>query len=457
MKRLKRWVSSPKWLVVPPVLIGLAVVVALANSRKELPRIPTEERAIPVDVMTVTSRPIRQTVVGYGTASPERIWTAVAEIGGRVTEVHPEFESGNRVDKRERLLQIDPADYELRIQQRAAELKQAEAELEQVQQGVRSDRTSLELQQALLEVRKQDVERLRQLRGSSAASQSESDLAQAAYLNQALAVESLQRTLSLSDAKLQSARAAISLAEARLREAQRDLERTTIEAPFDGLLVDAELQPGQYLSPGQALFELHDIDVIEVEAQFSLAQLSQLVLVGQPGETLEVPAEIEPNRFLETLSATVTVRSGDVDVTFEGDPIRVTAAIDRQTRTLGVVVEVDTPARLGPGAAVALRSGAYCEVALFRRDPIEQIAVPRTAMREDAVFVIDADGRLRRRPVTVRGSLDDRRLIDGLRPGERLVLNPPADATDGLLVEARPVGDPLDDAAVPAAGNPRHD
>jgi RND family efflux transporter MFP subunit len=437
MNALKPWRFSRRWLIVPPVLVGLAVVIALAGSRQELPRSESGELAVPVDVVRVEAEPIRQKVIGYGTARPERIWTAVAEVGGRVVEVAPDLESGARVEQGDWLLKIDPTDYRLRIRQRTAELKQARAEFEQVQQGVRSDRNSLELQQALLEVRKEDVERLRQLQGSSAASQSEFDQAQAAYLNQALSVETLQRTLALSDAKLEAARAAIELAEARLQEAERDLERTTIAAPFDGLLVDAELQTGQYLSPGQTLFELHDNDVFEVEAQFSLAQLAQLVLVGQPVETSASTPPIKPNKFLDQLSATVTVRSGDVDVSFDGVPIRVTAAVDRQTRTLGVIVEVDSPARLGPGAAVALRSGAYCEVALFRKQPVDQIALPRTAIREGSVFVVDSDDRLSRRAVTIRGGVDDRRLVDGLRPGERVVLNPPADAAEGLLVRWR--------------------
>ncbi len=433
----KQWRLSRRWLIAPPVLIGLAVVIVLAGRRQQLPRTEPAELAVPVNVLSVEPEPIRQTVIGYGTARPERIWTAVAEVGGRVVEVAPDLESGARVGRGDWLLKIDPADYRLRIRQRTAELKQARAEFEQVQQGVRSDRKSLELQRELLQVRQEDVERLRQLQGSSAASQSEFDQAQAAYLNQALAVETLQRTLALSDARLEAARAAIELAEARLQEAERDLERTTIEAPFDGLLVDAELQTGQYLSPGQTLFELHDNDVFEVEAQFSLAQLAQLVPVGQPVETSASPPPIDPNEFLDELSATVTVRSGDVDVSFDGVPIRVTAAVDRQTRTLGVIVEVDSPARLGAGAAVALRSGAYCEVALFRKQPVDQIALPRTTIREGSVFVVDSDDRLSRRPVTLRGSIDDRRLVDGLRPGERVVLNPPAEAADGLLVRWR--------------------
>src|SRR6056297_2362772 len=100
----KQWRLSRRWLIAPPVLIGLAVVIVLAGRRQQLPRTEPAELAVPVNVLSVEPEPIRQTVIGYGTARPERIWTAVAEVGGRVVEVAPDLESGARVGRGDWLL-----------------------------------------------------------------------------------------------------------------------------------------------------------------------------------------------------------------------------------------------------------------------------------------------------------------------------------------------------------------
>lgn len=438
MSSIKKWLPGRGWLVLPPIVVGILVVAVLARSKQALPRTEPRETAIPVDVLTVDEVPVRPSAIGYGTARPKNVWTAVAEVGGRAVEIHPDLRTGNEINASEVLVKIDPTDYQLRIQQRTAERSQAEAQLEQLVQGERSDAESLKVQQELLKVRKTEAARLRELRGNAAASQSESDNAEAAYLQQELAVQTLKRTIALMPAQQLAAQAAIQLARAKLDEARRDLERTTLRAPFDGLLSGVDLQPQQYLAPGQSLFELHDIATVEVEAQFSLAQMSRLVAIGDdPQESTEiVPHKIKPAEVLAQLTATVTVRSGDVAVEFRGQPVRASGTIDEETRTLGIVVEVDSTGQLDERRTVALRSGAYCEVVLARKAEARGILIPRTALRSGGVFLVNDTNRLQHHQVTVRGRFGKQLLVAGLSPGVRLVANPPLQAADGLLIEA---------------------
>lgn len=439
-----KWFPTRRWLIVPPVIVGIVVVGALARSKKELPKGEPAERAIAVNYIDVAVQSVRPSITGYGSARPKNIWTAVAEVGGRAIEIHPMLRSGNSVMQDDVLLRIDPADYQLRIQQREADLSQAEAQLQQLVAGSRSDQQSLILQKALLEVRQSEVNRLRQLRGNAAASQSESDTAQAAYLQQALAVESLERTIALTPAQISSANAAIKLASARLDEAKRDLARTTITAPFAGLLSGVNLQPQQYVAPGQQLFELHDVDTIEVEAQFSLSQMNRLLAIGASAAKAQAAeanfaAEVTPSELLGELGATVTVRSGDVAVEFEGQPVRASGTIDEETRTIGIVVEVSSTGQLNEYRTVALRSGTYCEVVLTRQADATEIVIPRTSVRGKDVYLIDDANRLVRRAVRVRGSLRRQLIVDGLDSGDRLVVQPPTDVAEGLLVDPRKI------------------
>ena len=443
MSAFSKLIPDRRWLVVPPIVAGVLVVGALARSKKQLPRTESTEQAIPLEVVNVTARPFRPTAIGYGTARPKNIWTAIAEVGGRVIEIHPRLRSGNEVAEGDVLLRIDPADYELRVLQRQSDLSQAEAQLEQLVEGNRSDLAALELQQSLLEVRRSELNRLQALQGNSAASLTEADSSRAAFLQQSLSVNTLQRTIALTPSQIAAAKAAIELSRARLQEAKRDLERTTISSPMTGLLSDLDLQPQQYLAPGQSLFEVHDNQTIEVEAQFSLSQMSRLVTLANDQSDEDPPTasstqvaanEISPQDVLRELSATVTVRSGDVAVEFKGKPVRATATIDEQTRTLGVIVEVDSTGLLDDRRAVALRSGAYCEVVLSRDSEFVGITIPRTAIRDDDVFLVDDSNRMFRRPIRIRGSVGTDLVVEGISQGERLVVNPPLDAADRVLV-----------------------
>lgn len=461
MNRLTRWLPSRRFLVIPPIVLGVLVVGYLASSKKPLPRTEVSERAVPIDAMEASLRSVRPSVTGYGVAAPKRIWTAVAEVGGAVTEIHPELRDGNAVRNGVILAQIDEADYRLRIQQRQSELDSAIARREQLEQGLQADKASLELQRSLLDVRKSEVDRLRTLRGNSAASISETDTARAAYLQQALSVKSLERTLAVTPAQIDSASAEIELAQSRLAEADRDLQRTRITAPFPGLLVDVDLQVGQYVAPGQTLFQLHDASTMEIESQFSLAQLSRLIdsdpsklaertLVSTETINSDIPRTFATDEFLNSLVATVFVRSGDVAIAFVGKPVRTTATIDPTTRTLGVMVQVDAEDRWNEARAVALRGGAYCEVVLERETEIKQVVLPRTAVQHGRVYLVDDDNRLAGRAVQTRLSLGRSVVVEGVRPGERVAIQPPVSAATGLLVDPNMVEDRFDNPVIPA-------
>ena len=93
-----KWITSPqfrKWLIVPPVLLGVGIVALLVLNRGEARRKPHNElprvlRVIQVPVVDLVPR-----VLGHGTARPGQVWRCVAEVKGRAVEVHPELKPGS--------------------------------------------------------------------------------------------------------------------------------------------------------------------------------------------------------------------------------------------------------------------------------------------------------------------------------------------------------------------------
>ncbi|MFN3189986.1 MAG: efflux RND transporter periplasmic adaptor subunit [Aureliella sp.] len=451
VSRFRGWRVSAKWFFFPPCLLGIGVVAVLASAKKDLPRADVTQSALPIQVARVYRSDAYPKIVGYGTARAVRTWTATAEVGGQIDAIHPELRSGNAVRKGDVLLEIDPVDYQMRAEQRRAELTQAQSQLDQMRLAFEADTASLEIQRRLLSVRKRDVERLESLKSSLASSESERDATIATMLQQAQTVQNLESSLATYPAQIQSAEASVAAAKSRLREAERSVARTAIVAPFDGVLSSVTLEPQQYVAPNQQLFKLVDLSAVEIEAQFSLSQLGRILRRNTEGHTSEVTREYRtktassdrllelPSRkqssmhgsnLVEGLNAAVAVRSGDVALKHEAQVVRVSESVDEQTRTLGIVIRVENSGLVDP--LFALRPGTYCEIILAADVPTEAFVVPRTSLEADSVYVVDADGNLEKRPVHVVFPMRDQVAIDtGLADGELLVLSPPAAARTG--------------------------
>ncbi|MEL6108333.1 MAG: HlyD family efflux transporter periplasmic adaptor subunit [Planctomycetota bacterium] len=466
MTMIRRWLSSSsRWLAVPPILIGVGVVAALASSRKELPRLEATRVATPVEVVAVATHMVFPEILGFGTASARRTWTATAEVAGKVVATHPTLRSGRRVEAGATLLQIDREDYQLRVDQRVAELEQAQSQLAERELAVESDQASLAIQQQLLKVLENDVSRLGQLRERSAASPSELDSKMSAMLQQKQGVQNLLNTLRTSPSQIAAAEASVRLASLRVAEAKRELAKTTILAPFGGVLSDVSIEPSQYVGPNQALFEILDTDALEVEGQFSIEQLDRVVRPRevetsptdfvQPNGRIQDPAQSgqdesaglasydlreEPVGLSRSLTADVTIRSGGVQMNFVAKPYRFTESLDQETRTLGVVVRVDDHSSFTFAGESLLKPGTYCEIRLRSRHPFPAIEVPRTSLDDGHVFVVDSNNTVRRRRVDVAFMFQNRVAIaSGLGGGDLVVARPSPALRDGDLVNPKPI------------------
>ncbi len=88
MKNLKRHIG--KLLAVIPIALALLIVVTWVASKEE-----PQQKEIPESVRTMRVIKVPRTdliprAIGFGVAEPERIWRAMAEVKGRVVEVHPD-------------------------------------------------------------------------------------------------------------------------------------------------------------------------------------------------------------------------------------------------------------------------------------------------------------------------------------------------------------------------------
>lgn len=424
-------------LVAAPILAGVAVFVWMVRHRETPARTPIAEVARSLRVIETSAATLRPKAIGYGTARPAAIWSAVAEVKGQVIEVHPELNPGAVLSSGEVALRIDPTEYELQIAQHEAEIAQAEAQLAELTAQEKNLEASLEIERASLELAEQDLARLRSLRSSNSVSEAEYERKAREVLLQQQNTQSLINSVNVLPAQQKSLDAALEARRAALSRARLDLERTTVKAPFDCRLSDVQIEKGQFLTAGQQLFDAYGIEQVEVEAQFPIGQIRPLLPPATEPVDLTDNA-METMRRIFDVEATVRLETGDLDVSWDARFDRIREQLDLQTQTVRIVVAVDNPfAKAIPGVRPPLTPGMFCEVELRAPPRTGQIVIPRHAMHNGSVYLVDADSRLQRRPVEV-GSVQGRLAVvtSGLEGGERLVVSDPTPAVEGMLVEA---------------------
>ena len=117
-----RWPFGRRWLFIPPILLGAAALFYMGKNRDLPKQLPIAEVARTLRIIEVPQVALVPRVLGYGAAQPADIWSAVAEVKGRVVAVHPELKAGAIIRADKEVLRIDPAEYELLIAQFKAEI-----------------------------------------------------------------------------------------------------------------------------------------------------------------------------------------------------------------------------------------------------------------------------------------------------------------------------------------------
>ena len=405
------------FLVAGGILLGcLAVAGVMVAQRPEPARRPVPAR-IP---FAVTAPVVAGTgaipVYGAGTVRPRAEIDVAAEINGRVVWVAPAFQSGGRVRRGQLLFRVDDADYRNRVEQARASVAVQQVELLRVTEEARIARSQ--------------HERFRRLRdgGESAAAAS---------------------PLALWEPQLEAAEAVLARERAALAEAELQLARTEVRAPFAGAVRTESVDVGQFVAAGEGVGRLYAADAVEVVVP--LADAAAALIPGL--------WELEAGNADRRVPARVVAEYGDARYGWAGYVDRVETALDEQTRTLDVIVRVPNPFAVGvpegssgdgaesgsshhAGAgAPPLLLGMFVEVRIRGLAPEAYFKVRRPALRPgDEVWVV-RDGTLRIVPVRVLQRADDDVYVTGaLETGESAVVGGIRIATEGMLVRTEAGG-----------------
>lgn len=185
------------------------------------------------------------------------------------------------IDNREYALAVDQAKADLLSAQ--ADLANAEAQLESAKMNYNVVQANLDVQQVRLNKTKADLDRDQQLFKDNSITRKQLDDTRSASETAQKQLRSNQDQLKYAasqinnnKAQIEKVKAQIAAREAGLNNAQLRLSYTIVKSPITGKVGKTNLQPGQYVQPGQSLFTLVNNEQYWVTANFKETQIEKL-------------------------------------------------------------------------------------------------------------------------------------------------------------------------------------
>jgi len=249
------------------IFIALVIAVALVVMRPKAERLVPVDKGLLVEVVPAKAEDVQMVVESFGTVSPRESLKLVAQVRGQIVEIDPVFKEGGFVQKKTRMIQIDPRTYELAAERRKVQIKQAEAELKALEQQVVNLKARMRIARSDVKLAKNEYLRLKKLVDRKVLAQSQLDKTEQAYLASQERLQALDNQLALIAPQKEQLIAARDMARVMYQEAQLDLERSSIVTPFNGWVLEKAVEVGQHVNIGQQLGRIYSAGALDIEVR----------------------------------------------------------------------------------------------------------------------------------------------------------------------------------------------
>lgn len=317
-------------LVGVSILAAASATVAYVTLTQEGMGVRPKGKTTPrVTVQAIAPVSATDRVHGQGRVRARWQTTLASEVRGRVRTVSEGFHAGSLFAKGDVLATVDATAYELAFAQARAALAAATRVLREEEQRAK--------------------------------------VAAESWTSSGLT--GTPPALVVREPQLDEARAALDAARAALKKAEYDLARTRVTAPYDGVVLERNINPGDFLQIGSQVGRIYDRRVYEVVVPLGSRELARLTpnVIGTPA----------------------TLRSGRDRRTWTGEVSRAGPSIDPTNHWRDVIIEIDDTEHLLPGQSLTAElEGQGYERVLF---------IPENIVAEDGhIWFVDARTRLAR-------------------------------------------------------------
>ena len=421
-------------IVVSVVILAVSVGIfrALVALKPPVPKADRPPAAMTVRVITATPVRTPRMWVGYGTALAKEAADVAAEVAGTVVARGPKVEVGEWIDAGGTLVAMDAREYTDRAARSREIAASLEAELTGLDIELEAQQETLRLIERSADITRRELERIRGAVEAGSANQFELEPLEDRLARVLRERENTQKELLLIPTRKARLRAQVDAERASQRLAELDVERCSVRSPIAGILQTVDAEVGERLSVGERVGRVVDLSVIEVPLRVPVSSASWI--------------RVGASAMVELGGPRASAREGVVS--------RIAPEADAATRTIAVYVEVDQSESMASagGAGAILLPGQFVFGRIESTDTIERIAIPRSAVTGDRVFVVDEEGVVRTRVVAIDFAAEGRHpevhpdetqwyvLVDGVEPGERIAVTNIAELRAGMRITPASVG-----------------
>ena len=390
--------SFPSILIVLVVLAvggGIAVYFMMTAPTTE----PVEKPKAVKIVQTIDVVPSDEPVFvrADGVVIPTREVTIKPEVRGRVLQHHEALVTGGHVAAEEELVRIDRADYELALKEHQAALEEAEF--------------AIAIEEGKQVVAKREFGLL------------EKDL-EASSVNQALV---------LREPHLERAQAMLTLAENEIAKAELALTRTSIDAPFNAVVIEESVELGQLVDSGDTICKLAGTDAFWVHVTIPFEDLRWIKAStnGTAGSKATV--------FLD--------KADGFRAEWDGFVERILPELNPETRMARVLIRVEDPlgkkSSSGDSETFPLLLGNYVSAHIDAGILDDVITIPREALHDDQLWLVDTTNELQIRETTVLWKNEKTFFVKNvLQEGEQVIVSDLRAALPGMKVSPQSLPTP---------------
>ncbi|MCH7821735.1 MAG: efflux RND transporter periplasmic adaptor subunit [Proteobacteria bacterium] len=363
---LRRWVLLPTIIVVP-----IIVTVVWISMKPEPEQREDETLDLLVDVMRLEISTESFEIRSQGTVRPRTQTTVSAEISGSIVSISPKFNAGGIFRADEVLMRIDPTNYTVAVDKSEALVKQRQIEYD----------------------------------GS----------------------KKLRSQGYRAESEFASAAAALASAQAELVIARRNLERTYIRLPYEGMVLSKDADLGQFVNPGTPLGVTFATNIAEVRLPLTDHDLA---FVEMPDASAIRQTGIADGPLVK-LSA---IQKGQL-TQWDAQIVRSEGVVDERSRVTYAVAQILDPYQLH-GQGIPLPIGTFVSAKIQGSTVLDVIRVPRAAVRgADQVLVVNDEYKLEIRTVdVVRADAEFAYLSGGVVAGESIATTAIEAPTNGMSV-----------------------
>jgi len=378
------------WVLI--LVAGLLVVVAWRVTTSGSKGNEKKERVISVGTMSPIRKDLDVRLIYTADIQPYQQVTIFTRVDGHISKIY--VDKGDYVRADQLLVEIDHTDYQHAVNRAKANLAAARANVVSQAATIKNAKLNLDRMQAL--VKDQYV------------SQQDADNAQAAY--------------DVAVAQIDSLRAQVHQMEVALQQAETNLTYSYIRAPFAGYIAARNMDSGAYATASSASTSTFSVGILVLQDISTVRVLLDVVEKDVPlvrvGQRAELRADAYPDRV------------------FTGALTRVVNALNRNTRTMTVEVDIRNADRF-------LKGGMFARVELVAGTHANALQIPIDAVTrlesDQYVFVVQ-EGKARKAPVEL--GIQDRQMVEvlkGLTGTEPVIVSGKDLVTDGAKVAPTPM------------------